>query len=114
MRFPVNFVKFVKTPLQNTSDGCLWLRFTLNSKSCRLLFKCLTLFKKHILALIRPSANGTFHRHNPSGLRLITNLRLELSHLRFCKFKQNFEDTLNLNCSPGNIETNIHHPLHFT
>ena len=36
----------------------------------------LALFKKRILAFIRPSANSTFHCLNPNGLKLITKLRL--------------------------------------
>ena len=43
---------------------------------------------------IRPSTNSTFHRHNPKCLNLIKMIRLELSHLRFHKFKHSFQDTL--------------------
>ena len=50
----------------------------------------LALFKKRILAFIKPSANSTFQYHNPKDLKLITRLRLGLSHLRFHKFKHNF------------------------
>ena len=64
------------------------------------------------LAFIRPSKNSTFHYHCPDGLKLITRLRLGSSHLRFHKFKHNFQDTLNPICSCGNVETNIHYLLH--
>ena len=53
----------------------------------------LALFKKHLLALLRPSANSAFHRHNLEGLKLTARLLLGLSHLRFHKFKHSF--TLN-------------------
>ena len=58
----------------------------------------LTHFKKRILALIRPFANSTFQCHNNKSLKLITRLRLVLSHLRFHKFKHSFRDTLNHIC----------------
>ena len=61
----------------------------------------LAISKKRILALdhkiltykdlskfIR-SSNSTFHCHSPEGLKLITSLRLGLSHLRF-HFFSNF------------------------
>ena len=38
-------------------------------------------FKKSILRFIRPSENPIFNCHNPSGIKLITRLRLGLSHL---------------------------------
>ena len=41
----------------------------------------LALFQKNVLAFIRPSANSTFECHNLNGLKLITRLRLGLSHL---------------------------------
>ena len=45
--------------------------------------------------LKRPSANTNFYCHNLKRLKLITSLRLGLSHLYFYKFKHNFQDTLN-------------------
>ena len=71
----------------------------------------LALFKKRILAFIRPSANSAFHCLNPNGLKLITRLRLGLSHLRFHKFKHSFQDTLNPICYCGTVETTIHYLL---
>ena len=72
----------------------------------------LAIFKKRILAFIRPSANSTFHCHCPDGLKLIARLRLVLSHRRFHKFKHNFPDILNPICSCGTIETTIQYLLH--
>ena len=71
----------------------------------------LALFKKRILAFIRPSANSTFHCLNSNVLKLITRLRLGLSHLRFHKLKHSFQDTLNSICNCGFVETNIHYLL---
>ena len=72
----------------------------------------LALFKKHMLDFIRPSANSTFHCHCPDVLKLIKRLRLGLSHIRFHKFKHNFQDTLNPTCCCGAVETTIHYLLH--
>ena len=71
----------------------------------------LALFKKRILAFIRPSANSTFHCLNPNGLKLIPRLKLGLSHLRFHKFKHSFQDTINPICNCGTVETTIHYLL---
>ena len=68
----------------------------------------LAIFKKRILAFIRPSTNSTFHCHCPDSLKLITRLRLGLSHLRFRKFKHNFQYILSPICCCGTIETTIH------
>ena len=68
----------------------------------------LLIFKKHILAFLRPAANSNFHCHSPNGLKLIARLTLSLSHPRFHKFKH----TLNPVCSCGTVETTIHYLLH--
>ena len=72
----------------------------------------LALFKKRILAYIRPSANTTFHCHNPDGLKLITKLSLGLSHFRFHKIEHSCQDTLNCICNCGTVEITIHYLLH--
>ena len=48
----------------------------------------LALFKKSILQFTRPTPNRTFNCHNFIGIKLITRLRLGLSHRRDHKFKQ--------------------------
>ena len=73
----------------------------------------LALFKESILQFIRPTPNRTFNCHNPIGIKLITRLRLGLSHLRDHKFKHNFLDCLNPICCCGqDIETSVHYLLH--
>ena len=47
-----------------------------------------------------------------SGLKLITRLRLGLTHLRFHKFKHSFQDTLNPIRNCGTVEINVHYLLH--
>ena len=70
-------------------------------------------FKNNILKFIRPKPNGFFNCCNLKGIRLITRLRLELSHLREHKFKYNFQNCLNPFCSYGSsIESTYHFLLH--
>ena len=51
--------------------------------------------------------------HNPVGIRLLTCLRLGLSHLNEHKFRHNFADCVNPLCSCSiKPETTIHFLLH--
>ena len=68
-------------------------------------------FKKIILNFIRPSPNSIFNCHNPKALKFITQLHLGLSHLRYHKFKHNFQDSLNPLCNCGLITETISHYL---
>ena len=73
----------------------------------------LNIFKKSLLKFIRPSGNSVFSCQNLRGVKLLTRLRLGLSHLREHKFKHDFQYTLNPVCSCGNnIETLAHFLLH--
>ena len=73
----------------------------------------LSIFKKNLLNFIRPCANSIFNIHNPYGIKLLTRLRLGLSHLRDHKFRHCFQDTLNPLCDCGNdTETTTHFFLH--
>ena len=73
----------------------------------------LNIFKKIILKFIRPSQNSVYNCHNPKGIKLLTRLRVGLSHLREHKFKLSFQDTLNPICTCGeDIETTSHYLLH--
>lgn len=56
-------------------------------------------FKTSILRSIRPTENLVFSFHNPNGIKLITRLRLDFSHLRKHRFIHNFQNTLNPICS---------------
>ena len=76
--------------------------------------KVLKLFKKRILSFIRPSPNSTFNCLNCKGTKLLSRLRLGLTHLREHKFKHSFQDSLNpfCNCGKGEVETSSHYPLY--
>ena len=71
-------------------------------------------FKSNILTFIRPSPNSVYNCHNHRGICFIARLRLGLSHLRECKFKHGYQDTLNPLCSCGNyVQSTKHFLLHY-
>ena len=67
-------------------------------------------FKKRILSIIRPSANSTFNCHNPRGIKLLSPLRLGLSHLTEHKFQDSLDPFCS--CGKGEVETSSHYLLH--
>ena len=76
-------------------------------------FRSISIFKSSISKFKRPKPNNVYYFHNPKGIRLLTKLRLRLSHLCKHKFKHSFQDCLNLLCFCGNeIETSTHYLLH--
>ena len=53
--------------------------------------------------------NSLFSIHNPVGVKLLTRLRLQLSHLNEHKFRHGFEDTIIIMCLCNTeIESNEH------
>ena len=71
------------------------------------------IFKNNILKFIRPKANNIFNCCILKGMRLITQLRLQLSHLRELIFKYNFKNCLNTLCiCASSIESTPHFLLH--
>ena len=69
----------------------------------------LNVFKLYLLKFVRSVANSIFEINNPYGLKLLTGLRLGLSHLRYHKFRYNFQDFINPICICGlEIETRAH------
>ena len=86
-----------------------WNNLDPNLRNC----KSISVFKEKILNFIRLSPNSFFDCHNPKGIKLITRLRLGLSHLREHKFKHSFQDTINPLCNCGqDIESSTHFFLH--
>ena len=69
-----------------------------------------TLFRSSILKFIRPSPNNFYDCQNIMGVKLVTRLRLALSHLREHKFKHSFQDTLNPLC---NCRMDVESSTHF-
>ena len=66
-------------------------------------------FKIKILKFIWPKPNSIYNYHNPKRIRLVTRLRLGLSHLCKHKFKYSFQNCLNPLCLCGNnVEASSH------
>ena len=57
------------------------------------------IFRNNLLKLIKPSENQLYNIHDPLGIKLLTRLRLDFSHLHEHKFRHNFRDTINPMCS---------------
>ena len=73
----------------------------------------LIIFKLSLLKFVRPVANSVFDINNPYGLKLLRRLRLGLSHLRYHKFRHNFQDCINPICDCGQeTETTTHFLFH--
>ena len=67
---------------------------------------------KKMMIKVPVSIPNKFFR-NPSGIKLLTRLKLCFSHLHEHKFRQNFRDTLNPICNcVENIETTNHYLFH--
>ena len=84
--FPTAIKEFNKLNYQTTHD---------------LSFQC---FRKTLSKSIRPVPNSLFDACNPHGVKLLTRLRVGLSHLREQKFRHGFNDTIDPFC-PCNMET---------
>ena len=65
------------------------------------------------MKFIRPEPNSTYNINDTKGLKLLTRLRLGLSHLGDHKFRHNFQECVSPMCYCGqNIETTTHFLLH--
>ena len=71
------------------------------------------MFKKELLKFIRPETNSIYNINDTKGLKLLTRLRLGLSHLGDHKFRHNFQDCVSPLCYCGqDIEASSHFLLH--
>ena len=71
------------------------------------------IFKNKLLSLIRPPPKQVYSIHDPTGLAILTQLRVGLSRLNLHKFRHNFRDTLNPMCpSNDGVEDTEHFWLH--
>ena len=63
-------------------------------------------FKGTIISFIRSKENSVFAIHDTKGLKLLTHLRLNFSHLNEHKFRHGFKDTVDPMCKCV-VETEI-------
>ena len=69
--------------------------------------KFINIFKKSIIN--EKKENSLFSIYNPLGVKCLTRLRLQFSHLNKHKFRHGFSDTINPMCACGTeIETTEH------
>ena len=61
-------------------------------------------FRKFLVKSIRPVPNSLFDANDPLGVKLLTRLRVGLSHLKDQKFRHGFNDTIDPLC-PCNMES---------
>ena len=98
-----------KVPLFKVKHNFLkihfFLQLLLNERTLILIFWMKIVFtfsKQNVLQFIRPTLNSFFNCHNPKGIKLVSRMHTDLSHLHEDKFKQSFEDSLNLICRCSN------------
>ena len=86
-----------------------WNKLDANLKNAK-SYMC---FRNSLLKIGRPVQNSIFKILNPLGIKLLTRLRLGLSHLNEHRFRHNFQDCLNPLCSCSlEIESTTHFFLH--
>ena len=69
--------------------------------------------KSRLLSFIRPIQNDVYNIFDPIGLKLLTRLLLDFSHLNEHRFQHNFQGCLNPLCSCSlQTEDTIHYLLH--
>ena len=64
-------------------------------------------FQNTLLKLCRPNQHAIYSINNLVGLKLLTHLRLGLSHLDGHKFNHNFQNCINPLCSYSLVVKNI-------
>lgn len=63
-------------------------------------------FKNSIFGFLKVKENAIFAIHDPVGIKILSRLRLNFSHLNEHKFRHNFRYTINPLCKCGDeIET---------
>ena len=67
-------------------------------------FNSHAMFRKNLLAFVRPQENDTYGIYDPLSVRLLNRMILGFSHLREHKFRPYFTDTLN-SLSSCSLET---------
>ena len=67
------------------------------------------LWKKELLEFTKPSPTNVFGICNPYDVKLLTRLRLSLSHLIKYEFMHSFYKTINPICIGGGVNELINH-----
>ena len=74
----------------------------------------IVIFKSRLLSFIRPVQSDVYNIFDPIGLKFLTRLCWDLSHLNEHRFRHNFQDCFNPLCSRSlPTEDIIHYLLHY-
>ena len=85
-----------------------WNKLDLKCRKCTY-----NVFRNHLLKSIQPLSNPIYNIHDPLGIRLLTRLRLGLSHLNEHRFNHNFDNCINPLCTCTlETESTTHFFLH--
>ena len=107
------FLQFIQDTIISRIHSFLQLYLNGTILIAKLETQEVSIFKKNVLNFIRPCANSIFNIHNSHGIKLLTRLRIGLSHLCDHKCRHCFHDILNPLCNCGNdTETTSHFFLH--
>ena len=73
----------------------------------------ISMFKSKILSFICPVQSNIYNIFDPKGLKFLTHLRSNFSHLNEHRFRHNFQDCMNPLCSCNlEVEDTSHYLLH--
>ena len=98
--------RFSHTYFQNCVSE--WNRLDVSMRSSQTISE----FKRKLLKLIRPPKRSIFNIYDPEGIKLLTQLRVEFSDLRYHRYRHNFHcESPSCLCQTG-IEDNEHFLLH--
>jgi len=82
-----------------------WNKIGIDLRNCPNLM----IFKRNILALIRPLSKSIFDIHDPLGIKWLYQLRVGLNPLRYYKKNHNFNDTPTDICDYCQVSENCEH-----
>ena len=80
------------------SSFFLWTITEWNSLDLQIWNLSYTAFWKHFIGEFRPILNSVFNILNPVGIKLLTRLRLGLSHLNGHRFNHKFQNCTSAKC----------------
>ena len=74
-----------------------WNKLDLDVRKSK--YHAIAIFRNALLKIDRPNQCSVYRIHNPMGLKLLTRLKLGLSHLNEHRFDHYFQSCINPLCS---------------
>ena len=91
--------RFTHTSFQNCVSE--WNRLDVSMRSNQTISE----FKRKLLKLIRPPKRSIFNIYGLEGIKLLTQLRVEFSDLRYHRYRHNFHCSTPLVCARLELKT---------